>query len=112
MSTAPATWLPDPATEPEALIREARRRRRRRYLAIALAITAAASGTAGAIAGLASATSHVPPGPRKPTARVRAAPPKPAPVRGPILAGADTILLTWPVGYPSFTAPGGPPAYL
>jgi DNA-binding beta-propeller fold protein YncE len=39
MTTAPPGWLSGPGTEPEAVIREARRRQHRRWLAIAVAVT-------------------------------------------------------------------------
>jgi hypothetical protein len=112
VKTAAATSLPDPAAEAEALIKEARRRQRRRYLAAGLAIVAAAGGTAGIVAGFASRTGQRPPSQHKPPSRAHVGRPKAAPMRGPILSGADTMLLTWPVGYPAFTATGGPPAYL
>jgi len=112
MKTASAMWRPDPATEPEALIKEARRRQRLRYLATGVAIVAAAAFTAGVVAGFGSGTSQRPPSERRPPSQTHVGRTKPSPMRGPILAGADTSMLTWPVGYPSFTARSGPAAYL
>ncbi len=50
MKSAPATWLPDPATESEALIKEARRRQRRRYIAAGVAVAAVLASAAGVLA--------------------------------------------------------------
>ena len=44
MTTAPPGWLAEPGTEPEALIREARRRQHRRWLAAGVAIAVVARG--------------------------------------------------------------------
>jgi hypothetical protein len=52
MKTAPASWLPDPGAEPEALIKEARRRQRRRHVAAGAAIVAVLASAAGVVAGL------------------------------------------------------------
>jgi hypothetical protein len=52
MKTAPARWRPGPGTQPEALIREARRRQRRRYLAVGVAVIAVLGSAAGVAAGL------------------------------------------------------------
>ncbi len=51
MKTAPARWLPGTGTQPEALIKEARRRQRRRYLVAGVAVIVAAAGTAAVSAG-------------------------------------------------------------
>ena len=53
MKTAPPGWLPDAQTEPEALIREARRRQRRRWLMIGVAVATMLAGVAGVAAGVA-----------------------------------------------------------
>jgi hypothetical protein len=53
MKAAPASWLPDPRTQPEDLIREARRRQRRRWLAAGVAGVVMLAGAAGVAAGLA-----------------------------------------------------------
>ncbi len=53
MRIAPPGWLPDARTEPEALIKEARRRQRRRWLAVGVAVAAVLAGVAGVAAGLA-----------------------------------------------------------
>jgi hypothetical protein len=53
MRIAPPGWSPDARTEPEALIREARRRQRRRWLAAGVAVAAVLAGAAGVAAGVA-----------------------------------------------------------
>jgi hypothetical protein len=100
----------DPGTAPEALIKEARRHQRRRYLIGGLAVLGAAAAVCGALAGLSRASHPRPPGvPRPRAAAIR--PARPAAV-GQIPASTDTTLLLWPVGYPGFSASGGPPAYV
>lgn len=51
MKTAPPSWRPDTAADPEALIKEARRRQRRRHMAIGLVIAVMLTGavTAGVV---------------------------------------------------------------
>jgi streptogramin lyase len=49
MKTAVPIWLAEPGTEPEAVIREARRRQHRRWLAITVAVVTVISGAAGAV---------------------------------------------------------------
>jgi hypothetical protein len=53
MRIAPPAWLPDTRTEPEALIKEARRRQRRRWLTVGVAVAAVLAGVAGVAAGVA-----------------------------------------------------------
>jgi photosystem II stability/assembly factor-like uncharacterized protein len=97
MKTAPASWLPDPGTEPEALIKEARRRQRRRYVAAGVAVVAVLASAAGVVAGLHGPGSGHPsrPGPHSPpvppaAARHTARAPAPVP-----LAGSFLMDLTW-----------------
>jgi hypothetical protein len=100
----------DPGADPEALIKEARRRQRRRYLITGLAVLTAAGAVCGALAGLSRASRPRPPaapGPRAAASRL----PRPA-APGPIPASTGTTVLLWPVGYPGFSASGGPPAYV
>ena len=104
-------WL-RPGRDPEALIKEARRRQHRRCLAIGLAGLAVAATVAGSLLGGAGhSRQRSAPRPRisavHPARPVKARPSAPL-----ILAGTDTAVLLWPVGYPAFTAGGGPPAYL
>jgi hypothetical protein len=111
MRTAQASRLPGPGTDPEAVIRQARRRQRRRYLVAGAAIVAVLAAVAAVVTAAGSGSR-----PRRPAGRpVRAAPAhasRPAPVPGLILAGAATTVVMWPVGYPSFSSAGGPPAYV
>src|SRR5262245_47229298 len=103
---------PAPGRDAEALIKEARRRQRRRYLAIGLAGLAVVAAVAGGLLGGAG-HSRQQKAPRPRVSAVRAARPVKAPPSAPlILAGTDTAVLLWPVGYPAFSAGGGPPAYL
>jgi hypothetical protein len=90
MQTAPPGWLPDPGTEPEAVIREARRRQRRRWLAAGVAIVTVAAGAAAVIAGYAAGGR-----PRPPGRHVTAAPkPVPSSMSGlPMPAGSTVRLL-------------------
>jgi hypothetical protein len=109
MRIAPPGWLPDARTEPEALIKEARRRQRRRWLAAGVAVAAVLAGAAGVAAGVAG---HPPgrPGPRgHPGSQVAA---RQAAAPAPIPGSIGTTLLMWPVGYPAFGPGGGPPAYV
>ena len=100
---------PAPGRDAEALIKEARRRQRRRYLAIGLAVVAAVAG--GLLGGAGHSRQQKALRPRvsavRPARSVKAPPSAPL-----ILAGTDTAVLLWPVGYPAFSAGGGPPAYL
>src|SRR5215469_12982126 len=101
---------PAPGGDPEALIKEARRRQRRRYLAVGLAGLVVAAAVAGGLLGRAGSQRSAP---RPRVSPVRHARPVKAPRSAPlILAGSDTAVLLWPVGYPAFTPGGGPPAYL
>jgi hypothetical protein len=112
MRTAQASPLADPGTEPEALIREARRRQRRRWLAAGVAMAAVLAGTAAAIAGSRGDSRSRPPGQRaRPTPAAHAVQLRRAPP-GPILADADTTVVTWPVGYPAFGSGFAPPAFV
>jgi hypothetical protein len=103
---------PAPGRDPEALIKEARRRQRRRYLAVGLAGLAVVAAVAGSLLGGAG-HSRQRSVPRPRISAVRPARPVKAPPSAPlILARTDTAVLLWPVGYPAFSAGGGPPAYL
>jgi hypothetical protein len=97
-STPRAPWPPGTRTQPEALIKEARRRQRRRYLAVGVAVVALLGSAAG-VAGLHG------PGSRLPSRHT-------AGVSAPIPRSVDTTVLMWPVGYPAFGPGGGPPAYI
>ncbi|HEX4660984.1 MAG TPA: hypothetical protein VH307_26635 [Streptosporangiaceae bacterium] len=97
MRTAPASWLPDPRTQPEALIKEARRRQRRRWLAAGVAVAAVLASAAGVVTGLHGPGSGHPsrPGLRSqpvPPAAARHTARAPAPVP---LAGSFLMDLTW-----------------
>jgi hypothetical protein len=87
-----------PGTEPEAVIREARRRQRRRQFVIGLAVVAVLAGAAGLVAGIGS------PGAPRRVSQPRPKPSAPALRRpalpGPIPRSVDTTVLMWPVGYP------------
>lgn len=113
MKTAPARWPPGTGTQPEALIKEARRRQRRRRVAVAVAVVAVLGSAAGVAAGLRGPGSrlHHHPGPHG-----RAGSPVAAGHAGggpaPIPRSIGTTVLMWPVGYPAFGPGGGPPAYI
>lgn len=62
MKTALPGGLAEPGTEPEAVIREARRRQRRRWLAIAVAIVTVVSGAGAVIWGSGMGSGSRPPG--------------------------------------------------
>jgi hypothetical protein len=111
MRTAQASRLPGPGTDPEAVIRQARRRQRRRYLVAGVAVVAVLAAAAAVLTAAGSGSRPQPPVGRP----ARAAPAhviRPAPVPGLILGGAATAVVMWPVGYPLFTSAGGPPAYV
>jgi hypothetical protein len=95
MKTAPARWPPGTGTQPEVLIKEARRRQRRRYVAVGVAVVAVLGGAAG-VAGLHGPGSR--PGPRShagsPVAARHA-----ARAPGPIPRSVDTTVLMWPAGF-------------
>lgn len=96
MRIAPPGWPADAGTQPEALIKEARRRQRRRWLAAGVAVAAVLAGVAGVAAGVAG---HPPgrPGPRShPGPQVAA---RPATVPAPIPRSIGTTLLMWPAGF-------------
>jgi hypothetical protein len=95
MKTAPARWLPGTGTQPDALIREARRRQRRRYITVGLAVVAVLGSAVGVAAGLHG------PGGRVPHSRAGspAAPPRTIRTPAPIPAGVDTTVLFWPAGF-------------
>jgi hypothetical protein len=109
MRAAQASRLPGDGTDPEAVIREARRRQRRRYLVAGVALVAVLAAAAAVITA-ASPGGH----PRRPASRPARTTPAPAvrPLPGLILAGAATAVVMWPVGRPLFTWTGGPPAYV
>jgi len=109
MRIAPPGWLAEARTEPEALIKEARRRQRRRWLVAGVAVAAVLAGVAGVADGVAG---HSPGrlGPRgHPRSQVAA---RQAAAPGPIPRSIGTTLVMWPVGYPAFGPGGGPPAYV
>ena len=101
---------PGPGTEAEALIKEARRRQRRRYAVTGLAVAAVLASALVAFAGRPGA-SHPPPVIRTRAGRAAGHPAGPQ-APGPIPRSLDTTVLMWPVGYPSFSSAGGPPAYV
>ena len=92
MKTAPARWLPGTGTQPEALIKEARRRQRRRYIAVGAAVVAALGSAAGVAAGLRGPGPHNHGGSAV-TARHA------APAPGPIPPSVGTTVLMWPAGF-------------
>jgi len=93
---APPGWPPEARTEPEALIKEARRRQRRRWLAAGVAVAAVLAGVAGVTAGVAGHPPGRPGSPGHPrsqgAARQAAAP-------APIPRSIDTTLVMWPAGF-------------
>ena len=96
MRIAPPGGLAEARTEPEALIKEARRRQRRRWLAVGVAVAAVLAGVAGVAAGVAG---HRPgrPGPRgHPGSQVAA---RQAAAPAPIPRSIGTTLLMWPAGF-------------
>ena len=96
MRIAPPGWPPEARTEPEALIKEARRRQRRRWLAAGVAVAAVLAGVAGVTAGVAGHPPGRPGSPGHPrsqgAARQAAAP-------APIPRSIDTTLVMWPAGF-------------
>src|SRR5262249_54311730 len=111
MTSAPPGLPARPRTEPEAVIREARRRQHRRWLGVGMALAAGGAGVAAASAGSAAGGRPRPPGLHAGlTAPAHAI--RPAMPPGLVLAGAATTVVMWPVGYPLFTETGGPPAYV
>lgn len=62
MTAAPPGWRPDAGTEPDAVIREARRRQRRRWLASGTAVAMAGACVAIVIAGWSGGSGPRPPG--------------------------------------------------
>ncbi|HEY6278978.1 MAG TPA: hypothetical protein VIX86_21920 [Streptosporangiaceae bacterium] len=111
MTSAPPGWLAEVGTEPEAVIREARRRQRRRWLATGAAMALVAAATGAVIAGSGAGSRPRPPG-RHTGSAAPAHAVRPALPPGLVLAGAATTLVMWPVGYPLFTPTSGPPAYV
>jgi hypothetical protein len=94
MKNAPPAWSPDARTEPQAMIKQARRRQRRRWLAAGVAVAAVlagvAAGLAGHLAGRPGPRGH--PRPQGAAARQGAAP-------GPIPRSIGTTVLMWPAGF-------------
>jgi hypothetical protein len=90
---APPGWLPDARTEPQALIKEARRRQRRRWLAVGVAVAVVLAGVAGVVAGVAGHRAGRP-GPRGHPGSQVAAPQAAAPARS-----IGTTLVMWPAGF-------------
>jgi hypothetical protein len=110
VTAAPPGRLAEPRTDPDAVIREARRRQRRRHLAAGVAIAMVVAGAAAVVAGSGAGSRPRPPGrDALPAAPAHAIGPAP---RGLILPGAATTVVLWPVGYPAFTPTSGPPAYV
>jgi hypothetical protein len=110
MKTAQPRLRPDPQTQPEVLIKEARRRQRRRHVAAGAVVAAVLAGAAGVAAGL-HGPGHQPPGPRgqpRPPVAARRLVTGPAPIP----PSVDTTVLMWPAGSASFGAGGGPAAYI
>jgi hypothetical protein len=105
---APPSWLPDAGTEPEALIREARRRQRRRYVAAGVAVGVVIAGVAAAVVNSRAGGRTPIRGHAVTTGPGRAV----RPVPGLSLPGAGTTVVVWPIGYPLFTPTSGPPAYV
>lgn len=68
MTAAPPGWRPDAGTEPDAVIREARRRQRRRWLASGTAVAMAGACVAIVIAGWGGGSGPRPPGHHGPAA--------------------------------------------
>jgi hypothetical protein len=96
-------------TEPEAVIREARRQRRRQLL-IGLAVAVVLAGAAGVVVGIGS-----PGAPRRvshPRPRLSAPAGSRRGLPGPVPRSVATTVLMWPVGSPAFGPNFGPPAYL
>jgi hypothetical protein len=87
------------ATDPEALIKEARRRQQRRYMATGLAVLAVVASAAAALAGMRG------PGTRHPAHSGRSRPKSPAtagrtiPAPSRIPRSVDTKVLMWPAGF-------------
>jgi hypothetical protein len=92
MKTAPARWRPGTGTQPEALIKEARRRQRRRYVAVGVAVVAVLGGAAGVAAGLHGPGPHSQAGPPVAVRHAARAP-------GPIPRSIDTTVLMWPASF-------------
>jgi hypothetical protein len=109
MRLAPPSWPAQAQTEPEALIKEARRRQRRRWLAAGVAVAAVLAGVAGVAAGVAGHRPGRPGSHGHPRSQVAV---RPAVVPGPIPRSIGTTLVMWPVGYPAFGSGGGPAAYV
>jgi hypothetical protein len=102
MKIAPPGWQPDAGTQPEDLIREARRRQRRRHALTGFVIAAVLAGVAG--------VGRQPPGRAVPRShpRSQAVAGRAAGALAPIPRSIGTTLLMWPVGYPAFGPWGGP----
>jgi hypothetical protein len=83
----------DPQTEPEALIKEARRRQHRRWLAAGVAVAAVLAGAVGVAAGVAGHPAGRP-GQRSRLGRQAAA--RPAAASASIPRSIGTTLLMWP----------------
>ena len=98
MKTAPGLGLPGTRTDPEALIKEARRRQRRRRLAIGVAVVAVLGSAAGVAAGLhePGSSSHRP---------GAGSPARAAGVPAPIPPSLGTTVLMWPAGFGSCCGP-------
>jgi hypothetical protein len=84
--------LPEARTEPEALIKEARRRQRRRWLAAGVSVAVVLAGVAAGVAGHRPGRPGLGGQPGSPVAVGRAGAP------GPIPRSIGTTLVMWPAG--------------
>jgi hypothetical protein len=96
-------------TDPDLVIRQARRRQRRRRRLTGLAVAVVLAGTAGVMVGLQSPGQPPLNRPRPGSAAPASVPPA---LPGPIPHSVRTTLLMWPVGYPAFGPHMWPPAYV
>jgi hypothetical protein len=110
MKIAASDPVAEPTTTLDALIREARRRQRRRYLIAGTTLIAIAS-VAGAVIASAVGDNRVLP-PQRHTGPAAFARHTQGPRAAPILAGARTVVVLWPVGRPAFGPDFAPPAYV
>jgi hypothetical protein len=86
-------------TDPEALIKEARRRQRRRYIAMGVAVIAVVAGTAAALAGMGGPGGRHPGRPGTHSQKSPATAGHTIPLPAQIPRSVDTTLLVWPAGF-------------